>query len=84
MMAMMMMMMPALCRGEHLGGPDDGHGDDDDDASPEHLDYNANNPHDANFNHDGVDRDCNVFPKQSFGVPIDSEEGIAQRGGDPW
>ena len=25
--------MPALCRGEHLGGADDGH-DDDDDASP--------------------------------------------------
>ena len=65
MMAMVMMMMPALCRGEH-------------------LDYNANNPHDANFNHDGADHDCNVFHKQSFGVPIDSEEGIAQRGGDPW
>ena len=66
MIDMMMMMMPALCRSEH-------------------LDYNANNPHhDANFNHDGADRDCNVFPIQSFGVPIDSEEGIAQRGGDPW
>ena len=65
MMAMMMMMMPAMCRGEH-------------------LDYNANNPHDANFNHDGADRYGNVFPIQSFGVPIDSEEGIAQRGGDPW
>ena len=39
---------------------------------------------DANFNHDGADHDCNVFPIQSFGVPIDSEEGIAQRGRDPW
>ena len=65
MMAMMMMMMPAMCWGEH-------------------FDYNANNPHDANFNHDGADHDCNVFPFKSFGVPIDSQEGIAQRGGDPW